>query len=48
MLRLSRVANNSREVTSWEGAPHSSERTAVALMWTTVAADEAAYLSSWT
>lgn len=26
MLRLSRVANNSREVMSWEGAPHSPER----------------------
>ena len=43
MLRLSRVANNSREVMSWEGAPHSPERTAVALKWAKVAAGEAAY-----
>jgi hypothetical protein len=43
MLKLSRVANNSREVGSWEGAPHSPGRTLVALKWARVAADEAAY-----
>jgi hypothetical protein len=43
MLRLSRVAANSREVTSWEAAPHSPERMAVALKWAKVAADEAAF-----
>jgi hypothetical protein len=43
MLRLSRVAVNSREVGSWERALHSSERTLIALKWAKVAADEAAY-----
>jgi len=43
MLHLSRVARNSREVQSWERAPHSPERTEVALKWARVAADEAAY-----
>jgi hypothetical protein len=43
MLRLSRVANNSREVGSWEHAPHSPVRMAVALKWAKVAADEASY-----
>jgi hypothetical protein len=43
LLRLSRVASNSREVESSERAPHSPERVSVALKWAEVAADEAAY-----
>jgi hypothetical protein len=43
MLGLSRVAGRRREVESWEKAPHSPERTSVALKWARVAADEAAY-----
>lgn len=43
MLRLSRVASQSREVNSSEVAPHTPGRTAVALKWAKVAANEAAY-----
>lgn len=46
MLKLSRVANNSREVASWRDAPHSPQRTAVALKWAKVAADEAGYMAT--
>ncbi len=46
LLRLSRVANNSREAESWEHAPHSRERTSIALKWGKVAADEAAYMGT--
>jgi hypothetical protein len=43
LLRTSRVASNSREVERSEREPHSKERTAVALKWARVAADEAAF-----
>ena len=43
MLRTSPAASNSREVESWRLAPHSPERTVVALKWAKVAADEAAF-----
>jgi hypothetical protein len=43
MLRLSRVAANSREVASWEAAAHGPERLSIALKWAKVAADEAAF-----
>jgi hypothetical protein len=43
MLRASPAASNSREVESWGLAPHSPERTTVALKWARVAADEAAF-----
>jgi hypothetical protein len=43
LLQYSAAAANSREVQSWRGKPPSSERTAVALRWAEVAADEARY-----
>jgi hypothetical protein len=45
-LRTSRVATTSREVASWAKSPQSRDRTAVALKWAEVAANEAAYMAS--
>jgi hypothetical protein len=45
LLELSQVANNSREVDAWKRSPQSADRTAVALKWSEVAADEAAYMA---
>jgi len=42
-LNLPQVAGNSREVARWRVAPHSAERTSVALKWAETVADEAAF-----
>lgn len=46
LLRSSRVANASCEVASWAKSPRSKERTAIALKWAEVAANEAAYMAA--
>lgn len=45
-VRLGDSGGSSREVRRWADAPHSPERTAVALRWARLAADEATFQSA--